>query len=388
MASHHLDDPRSRLRRPTLVVAVALALATLLGLPAAAQDPTEGSTPPALDQAGTVTWSVRPTPTDAEPERPNFSFDVAGDDTLEDSIRVRNFGAEPLALDIYASDALTTSSGALDLLPAGEEPVDVGAWIELATDELEIEPGEAVDVPFTMTVPDNAEPGDHMGGIVTSFTSASEDDEGEAVVLDRRLGSRVQVRVGGELQPTLEIRDLEVVHDATANPFTPGRATVTYTVANIGNVRLAADQQVVVPGPVVVPDRVVTPEAMPELLPDNTLSFAVEVPAVWPSFRTTAEVTLEAVATREGDAFDVAPVTASAATTSIPWAQLAVLLVLVLLVAWIAWSRQRRQRREEAIRAEARAEAEQAVRTPGPGAAPGDPTTPGTDPPTRLPPEA
>lgn len=305
--------------------------------------------PMARQEESTLTWSVRPTPTAEQPERPNFSYDLEPGTTVRDSIRVRNFDGEPLSLDIYASDALTTPNGALDLLPAGEEPTGVGAWIVLEESTIEVPSQEFVDVPFTMTVPDGAEPGDHTGGIVTSFVSQATGDDGQPLAVDRRLGNRVQVRAAGELRPALEVTDLEVTYSGTWNPFGSGTAHVTYTVTNTGNVRLAADQLVSAEGLFGLGGGEVAPDPMPELLPDNSLSFSVEVPGVWPTFRTSGSVQLQPIPTREGNVFDpdTTPTAASASTWAVPWTQLALLLLLVGGPFTLRWVRRRRRRRED-----------------------------------------
>ncbi len=67
--------------------------------------------------------------------------------------------------------------------------------------------------------------------------------------MDRRLGIRVKLRVGGELKPRLAIEDLHVDYAGSGNPFAKGDATVTYTIHNTGNAILSAQQTVSVSGP-------------------------------------------------------------------------------------------------------------------------------------------
>ncbi|GAA0461436.1 hypothetical protein Ade02nite_15960 [Paractinoplanes deccanensis] len=308
----------------------------------------------AAPAAETLTWSVRPTPTKSRPDRPHFAYDALPGQQIKDSLRVRNYGAERLSLSVYASDALTTSSGALDLLPAGAKSTDVGRWAVLGKSRIDVPPGEFVDVPFTMTVPAKAESGDHTGGIVTSYLSPGTDGAGRAVTVDRRLGTRMYVRVGGDLQPRLEVSRLDASWSGTLNPFRPGGLHVGYTVTNTGNVRLGADQVVAVS----FPGGETTLARMPELLPGDSLTFGADVRGVWPFFRTRAEVRLTPVPTRRGDVFGprTAPATASAAVWTMPWPQLAVLLAAALAVAWLVWRRRRRRAAvsrqvEEAVRA-------------------------------------
>lgn len=341
------SGPAAR-RIPTAALAGMLCVLAALGSPASAQE-TDEPTEQEGTADGTLTWSVRPTPTDEQPDRPNFSYDVEPDDVIQDSIRVRNFGTEPLPLEIYASDAITTDSGAIDLLPAGEEPTAVGRWIVLSAAQIEVPAQSFVDVPFAMAVPAGAESGDHVGGIVTSYRSRATSG-GQQVVLDRRLGSRVQVRVGGELEPMLEISDVAIGYDGTFNPFGTGTLHVSYTVTNVGNVRLGAEQAVSVPGRFGFPGREATVDPMPELLPGSSLTYALDIHDVWPTMRTKATLELTPVPTRPGDAFGDPPIASTSESVwSVPWGQQAIVLLVVGVPLWAIWSRRRRERRQQAM---------------------------------------
>ncbi len=96
-----------------------------------------------------------------------------------------------ITLRMYASDAFTVPSGTMDLLPATGKPVDIGSWITVKQPTVTLRPQQAVVMPFTLTVPANATPGDHTGGVVASLIS---DEERTGVDLDRRLGSRIYLR--------------------------------------------------------------------------------------------------------------------------------------------------------------------------------------------------
>ncbi|WP_232519835.1 DUF916 domain-containing protein [Actinosynnema pretiosum] len=147
---------------------------------------------------------------------------------------------------MYAADAFTTSPGQLDLLPAGTPSERVGTWVSFGQGEVTVQAGQTVPVPFTVSVPTTAIPGDHSGGVVTSLGVA---DASSGITVDRRLGSRVHVRVGGALAPSLEVRDLTVDCAGSANPVGAGSAKVSYTVVNTDNTRLTATQSVRVEGP-------------------------------------------------------------------------------------------------------------------------------------------
>src|SRR5699024_953135 len=129
-------------------------------------------------------------------------------------------------------------SGTFDILRPGEENEAAGQWIELDQQEVTVPADDSVTVPFSITVPENATPGDQPAGIAASVSAG----EGEDVSMVSRVGARIQLRVDGDIMPTLAVDDLNVDYQQNWNPFAPGTATVTWTVRNTGNVRLGTEQ--------------------------------------------------------------------------------------------------------------------------------------------------
>lgn len=312
-------------RRALLPATLALTLACGGGAPgsaaATASTPTAGPPGAAVSaEDDKLTWSVQPRPVRGQPLRSNYEYGIAAGQTVTDAIRVRNYSDELLVLSIYSADAFNGADGTLDLRrpQAGELSTDVGAWITLAGSELRIPAQKTVDVPFTLTVPDQVEPGDHVGGIITSFFTAS---GGTAPVkLDRRLGARVQVRVAGPLRPALTITNLTTSQSRGLNPISTSDVTTTYTVTNTGNVRLAAEQSIKVSGLFGFPSRRLRPDDVPELYPGNSVTLTQTLGGVWPVIRTTATVALAPKPTRPGDDFATdLRVSASRGMWTIPW---------------------------------------------------------------------
>jgi hypothetical protein len=329
--------PRRVIDRPTARLAAGLlVLLTLIGLISAA--------PAAADPgpSDAVTWGVAPIGTG----RAHFDGAAGPGDTVRDAISIVNRSTTPITLRVYASDAFTTATGGLDLLPAAQKPVDLGSWITLDQDSVTLTSQQTVVVPFTVRVPDDATPGDHTAGIVTSLVTAN---SGAAVQLDRRLGARYYLRVNGSLAPALAVSNVHVSYAASLNPASSGSATVTYTVANTGNVRLTARQSVRVSGPfgVLAHSRAIAD--LPELLPGNSLTRSVVVHGVWPATHLTAKVTLRPSAT----GVSAATSSARASTWGWPIGQLVILVVVLLLAGGYWWLRRRRARAVEAAIADA-----------------------------------
>ncbi|MFF3015281.1 WxL protein peptidoglycan domain-containing protein [Streptomyces sp. NPDC057939] len=223
-------------RRPRSIVVVLGALCALL-LPAAAT-----TTATAADNG---TWGVFPTPPAgaAMTDRAYFFHQGAAGTTLSDSATILNSSDKELTFQVFATDAMNTpSGGAFALLPVETKPTDVGAWIALAPGNattVTVPPKGRKDVPFTVKVPADATPGDHVGGIVALNTAVEgvQRDGKVQVGVKRSVGARLYFRVPGPVTAGLSVEDVRVTRGAPVVPWLKdARATITYTLVNRGNV--------------------------------------------------------------------------------------------------------------------------------------------------------
>ncbi|WP_248959707.1 WxL protein peptidoglycan domain-containing protein [Sphaerisporangium perillae] len=333
-----MHPPRPRTTTPARAFAQATVVVMLAALgflevvagPAAAAD-------------GDASWAVTTASNDFGSGRQNYSYTINPGGQLKDGLVVVNHGTTPLHLAVYAADGFTAKEGRLDLVTKDAKSTRVGAWVHTDRPDVTVRPGESVEVPFTVTLPDNAAPGEYLGGIVTSPTQAGETD---GTNVDRRLGVRIRLRVGGVLKPSLSVEDLHVRYSGTSNPFGKGGATVTYTIHNTGNAILAARQAVSVSGPFGrLGVRAGQIDDSPQLLPGDTWKVSVPVHGVAPALRLTGTVGLVPLLTDASNSVaPLAVVETTAHAWTIPWALLLFLVVLCgLVVAGLASRRRRRQ---------------------------------------------
>ena len=339
------------------LVSFLAGLALLLGTPVAA---TAAAAPSAET---TVTWSVKPADTAQGRDRPNYAYDLLPGGTVGDALYVANRSSQPITLRVYAADGFLTEDGALDILAGGVESTDLGSWVSIDSSELTLDSGASAEVPFTVVVPADAAPGDYAAGIVASMLVTADN----GTVTERRLGSRVHLRVQGDLAPALAVGDVVVDYHGTANPAETGSATVTYTLTNTGNTRLDPNVEVALGGPFGWAGVTAADDA-PELLPGSSLQRTVEVAGVVPLVLLSAEVTATSqvvsrtLAGAEPSTLDPLVSQAAAATAAVPWTALAILAAIALLVAWRIVAARRRKaahaREIAAAVAAARADAE------------------------------
>ncbi|MDX3236711.1 DUF916 domain-containing protein [Streptomyces sp. ME03-5709C] len=339
-------------RTAVLVLLAALALLGLHAGPARAAD-------------GDVTWTVRTAANGFGDDRSSYSYTANPGGQVKDAMVVANRSTTPLRLALYASDGYTTGTGQLDLLTKDKKSVGIGAWVHADRDSVVIKPGKTAEIPFTVTVPDNATPGDYVGGVLTSLKQS---DEAQGINVDRRLGIRVKLRVSGALKPRLAVENLHVDYSGTANPFGTGDATVTYTIHNTGNAMVTARQSVSVAGPFGwLRAKAGDIPAPPELLPGESWKVKVPVHGVAPAVSLTATATLTPLMTdAAGTTTALDPVEATAHGWAVPWVLVVVLVLIAAAVAAaIVLSRRGRARRKQREDSRVRDAVEKALREKG-----------------------
>ncbi|OLT10596.1 hypothetical protein BJF78_28565 [Pseudonocardia sp. CNS-139] len=212
-----------------------VVVAALVGTAGAAAAALPGRPAPAQD--GTVTWAVQPADTEGPDGRVSFRYELDPGGVVADNVIVTNYSEVDVDFRLYASDGVTTPSGAFDLLPGSRPPVDAGSWVTLAETSVRLGPRQARIVPFTVTVPPNATPGDHPAGIVAAVgdTAGATD-----VTVERRVGARVHLRVGGELAPRLDVSALDVGYGGGWRPDAPAVSTWRSTWSTPGTCACAA----------------------------------------------------------------------------------------------------------------------------------------------------
>jgi hypothetical protein len=293
---------------------------------------------PAAAGDGDLSWEVTTASNDFGSGRQNYGYTLDPGGRLEDGLVVVNHGTTPLHLAVYAADGFTAKGGGLDLVAKDATSARVGAWVHPDRPEVTVRPGESAEVPFTVTLPADAAPGEYMGGIVTQAADA----DGK----DGRLGIRIRLRVGGDLKPSLSVSDLRVRYSGTPDPFGKGDATLTYAIRNTGNAILTARQAVSVSALFgrsrVHAGRI---DDSPQLLPGDTWKVSVPVHGVAPGPRLTGTVTLVPLLTdASGSVAPLAAVTTTSRAWSTPWAPLLALVALCgVVVAGLAVRRRRRR---------------------------------------------
>jgi hypothetical protein len=353
------------LARPHARAAAILALALLAGAAAAVLPTTTSFADDTIGISGAPLADANTT------GRTRFSYQMSPGQEVEDAYVVTNTGTVPQTFAVFATDAFNSEDGGYGLLDTGVAPSDAGAWVVFeggATQlDLPLQPGESKVVPFTVKTPADASPGDHAAGLVISAVSA----DGQ-VIVDRRVGTRLYVRVPGDLQPNLTISSMTASYAPTFNPLA-GDTTLTFTVRNAGNVALGADMTVGVKGLFGIGLGDTVKEELDEMLPGSTRTVSVVVPGVGQWVYLNPYVSMAPKV--DPEAMNPGPlpvINRDIVIFVVPWVLLALIVLGLGIWAWIRFSRTRNEKNAKAwiehTEAEARRKADAERELAGVGA--------------------
>ncbi|MEU8916111.1 hypothetical protein [Streptomyces nigrescens] len=186
-------------RPRTAVSGAVLATAAVLLCPAAAAArPAAAPAPPG--------WSAAPAPGDgATPsaqDRPYFYLEGAPGTVMNDRLSLRNPTGRTVTVRLRGS----------------------GAWVAFAAKEVTVPPRTRATVPFTVTVPRDAAPGDHPAALVATAGGPGRGAVGRDTV-------PVHLRVSGPVLAALTVENVSVRGRGEA-------AVIRYTLVNRGNTAL------------------------------------------------------------------------------------------------------------------------------------------------------
>jgi hypothetical protein len=316
-----------RVAKACAVVVVAVGVAMLLALP--------GGLPPA-GAAGTNEFSIAPAGAGAN-ARALFTYTLAPGQTITDRATIANYGASNLNVNVYSADAYNVpDDGAFALRQQADPKAGVGSWVKLPVENVNVGAKEQVTFPFTLTVPQDAQPGDAAGGIVALDTSQSTAQQGPvAIGVNKAVGVRIYVRVKGPARPALSVPDLSI--DTAHLTMWPAggkqQAHIHYSVENSGNIRLSPTAVVTVTDLWGSTVKRYPPHKFAELLPGQKADVVLpwrDVPEL--GLRYTAIVVVTAAHVHE---------TREVSTLVIPWLLVVLLVLIVAGILWWWWHRRR-----------------------------------------------
>lgn len=167
-----------------------------------------------------------------------FIHNIKAGETQYDAVKVVNNTQESKVVMLYVVDSTPSTDGAFACKQFSEEKTGVGSWINLEKTELLLEPGTNDVVPFSISVPENVDTGEHNGCVIMQEKKENQNSR-EGVSLAVRTGLRVALVVPGEIIRKLEFSDFSLSKKEN------GDYVLRPVIKNSGNVSIDTDVNVV-----------------------------------------------------------------------------------------------------------------------------------------------
>ncbi len=195
---------------PLLVLLIALALAYTMTL----------DTRVTHADGGGASFSVQPLQFDPSNlvTKSYFVLDGKPNTMLQNGIHIKNTGSATGTVTLYTVDATTGQNSGLVYNGQDVPSHDIGSWLHLDQQQLTLAPGQSETVPFQVSIPQGARPGEHVGGIVAKSVIQASTQQKNTFHVDVQSLSivAVQLDVAG---PQVDRLEMSGIQESGANGY-------------------------------------------------------------------------------------------------------------------------------------------------------------------------
>jgi len=136
-----------------------------------------------------------------------FELTANPGDAITNQVKVYNPGAGTVGIKMETEDfAVSGEIGHVTVEPPETETYSIARWVTFEPQEFALDPGEQKFVTFTISVPENAEPGGHYGAVLAG-TSGIIGEEFMGAAVAGRVGALVLLSVAGEIKEDLRVKE-------------------------------------------------------------------------------------------------------------------------------------------------------------------------------------
>jgi hypothetical protein len=175
---------------------------------------------------------------------PLYQLSLLPGATWSSTLKFTNNNPYDLVVYAFTQNFLATEESGVSLLPSGTVPganaYELASWIAPQGGALTVKRGATITIPFTITIPQNAEPGGHYAAIIVGTTPPRGGDS--EVSVGAQLSSLLLVRVIGDVLERGTIEDFSAEH--TLVQTQEGKLTLLFK--NTGNVHVAPKGAIVI----------------------------------------------------------------------------------------------------------------------------------------------
>lgn len=166
-----------------------------------------------------------------------FIYTLEHGASKQDQLLVVNPTDEEQTILLGSVDGVVTNTGDYTCRQEVEPVTGSGSWVELTTRQVIIPAGGEEKIDFTVTVPEQADVGEHNSCLTIQVEGNEGDEVSSGVRLRMRQAIRMITTIPGELRRDLSIAEFTVNQDSVSQVY-------TLAVANKGNVSADIDMRV------------------------------------------------------------------------------------------------------------------------------------------------
>jgi hypothetical protein len=158
-----------------------------------------------------------------------FTVEAKAGTTNELTVVLGNADDEPLKLRTYVNDTVPMTNGGFSIAEEDQEPTGTATWIDYEAETFEFKAGEGVERTFTVTIPEDAKPGQYIAGLALQTADPLEVEGTSLFNQIIRKTIAVFIIVPGPEQPAFSLGEPELMTDGALS-------RIVIPVENTGNV--------------------------------------------------------------------------------------------------------------------------------------------------------
>ncbi len=173
---------------------------------------------------------------------PSLEFSAQPGETIDTKIKL--FNEESDAISVFSSTSNFTAkdeSGDPNF-DFADTPTDLASWIDVGVGPFTLQPGDRLEIPFSIKVPADAEPGGHYASVFFGTDPSIKPEGGGQVNIRSLIGTLVILRVAGDVREQAAVASFGPA-TKTLNRLP---STLELRIQNTGNVHVRPQGTVVI----------------------------------------------------------------------------------------------------------------------------------------------
>lgn len=280
---------------------------------------------------------------------PSLEFSVQPGETIETKVKLFNETADTLTQYSSVANFQAKDETGTPAFADENDLTDLASWITIDAGPFALVSGDRLEIPVTISVPANAEPGGHYAGIFFSNQAPDVTGQGGQIGIAAKVGSLILVRVAGDISERASIA--EFGSDGGETMYNRLPVDFVLRMQNQGNVHVRPTGTVTVRNIIGGTTRELTVNpTLGAVLPASTRRFDM----TWERSAVDEKTSFFKEFANEWQNFALGPYTANLAITYglandktatatysfwvLPWRVLLTTIVLIVLLIWgISW---------------------------------------------------